>query len=207
MAVMGRPRAGDGPGTHHGGRRRTAARLLAAATLVLTGCSPDDEPDRPPTSTSAPLRVATAPDTARIDAATQTELETAIGDVLSGYVVTGFLGDYPREDFVRSFDAFTGRAARNAAGDIDLLTASRFSEAAAVRATRLDARLSFVVDGRDVVGATATVNFEFEASGGEVGTTPFSLRGRLMLVEASGTWSVFGYDVTRDDPSSPGGAP
>ena len=32
-----------------------------------------------------------------------------MGDVLSHYVVEGFLGDYPRENFVGAFDAFTGR--------------------------------------------------------------------------------------------------
>ena len=29
--------------------------------------------------------------------------------------------------------------------------------------------------------------------------TPFTLTGRLMLQENQGTWSIFGYDVARDD--------
>ena len=51
------------------------------------------------------------------------EIEAGIGDALSAYVVKAFLGDYPRDDFVRAFDGFTSGAAEHAAEDIDLLTA------------------------------------------------------------------------------------
>jgi hypothetical protein len=146
------------------------------------------------------LSIETAPGAGSLSAKAQADAETAVGDVLSHYVVEGFLGDYPRDDFVGAFDAFTGGAAQTAAANIDVLTADRYGDSSEVRATRLDARVSFLVDGRDVVGASAAVRFGFEASTADGATTPFSLWGRLLLTEDDGTWSVFGYDVTRDDP-------
>jgi hypothetical protein len=185
-------------GTRSGPPRAAGTAALVAAVLALGGC-PAEPPDEPPaTEEPVALRVTTVHGAGSIDADTRADLESAVGDVLSAYVVQGFLGDYPRDDFVRSFDSFTSGAARDAARDIDQLTAARFQDAEAVRATRLDARLSFLVERDDVVGATAAVRFGFEATvGGEA--LPLRLRGRLMLVEDEGTWSVFGYDVTTHD--------
>jgi hypothetical protein len=119
--------------------------------------------------------------------------------VLSKYVVDGFLGDYPREDFVQSFDAFTAGAARGAARDIDLLTAARFSGSDGVKATRLVAKISCLTVDGEVLGATAHVDFAFEATQGKAAPVPISLRGRFMLDKDAGEWSIFGYDVNRDD--------
>jgi hypothetical protein len=140
------------------------------------------------------LRVRTVQVTGALDPDAKAEAESAVGDVLSGYVVRAFLGDYPREDFVGSFESFTGDLAQDAARDLDQLTANSLGDAEAIRATRLDADLSFLVQGSDVIGATASVRFAFEATvdGDE---QPLSLRGRLMLVEEDDAWSVFGYDV------------
>jgi hypothetical protein len=187
------------------GRRTLAATGRAAlftAVLALGGCT-TEPPSDPPSETEEPvaLRVTTVTGAGSMDADTRADLESAVGDVLSSYVVQGFLGDYPRDDFVRAFDSFTSGAARDAARDIDWLTAARLEDPKAVRATRLDARLSFLVAGDDVVGGTATVRFAFEATlDGEV--RPVRLRGRLMLVEDEGTWSVFGYDVTTNAPGA-----
>jgi hypothetical protein len=125
--------------------------------------------------------------------------------LLLGRPVVGATRHSWRENFVDAFDAFTGGAAASAAGDLDLLTANRYRDASSVRPTRLDARLSFLVDGKDVVGASARVDLRFEADlpGGD--TVPFTLKGRLLLEEDEGTWSVFGYDVARDD-AAPVGA-
>lgn len=191
MGAMARPQP-SGTGAGRG------VLLLAAAALVA-GCqgSPREQPTPPPAS--AALRVHTVEGAGQLDEDTRTELETRVGDVLSRYVVGGFLGDFPREDFVTAFEPFTSNAARAATRDIDLLTAARLGDATDVRATRLDARLSFLVDGRDVVGATARVGFDFEATLADGGTRDLSLRGRLLLVEEDGTWSIFGYDVAHDD--------
>jgi len=189
------------------GRPRTRWWLSVAATVaMLAGCTAD-----PPESTDdgpepAALEVRVVSCSGRADDDTRAAIEAGIGDTLSTYVVGAFLGDYPRDDFVRSFDVFTSGAARLATEDIDLLTASRFSEAEQVTATSLRARISCLVDGDDVVGASARVMFDFEArEKGAEAPRPFSLRGRLLLSRESSTWSVFGYDVSRDDVPAGGG--
>jgi hypothetical protein len=182
-----------------GGARGALASLALLLCLSAAGCTAED-PDEPPSSSapeSAALRVRTVHVAGSLTPEAQAEAESAVGDVLSGYVVRAFLGDYPREDFVGSFESFTGDLARDAARDIDQLTANSLGEAESVRATRLAADLSFVAEDSDVVGATASVRFAFEATvDGEA--RPLSLRGRLMLVEDDGAWSVFGYDVRTD---------
>ena len=182
-------------GTGGGARRATAAAVLLVS-LALAGCTadPPGTPVSQPTSESVALRVRTVHVVGTLDPDAKAEAESAVGDVLSGYVVRAFLGDYPREDFVGSFESFTGDLAQDAARDLDQLTANRLGDAEAIRATRLDADLSFLVQGSDVIGATASVRFAFKATvdGDE---QPLSLRGRLMLVEEDDAWSVFGYDV------------
>jgi hypothetical protein len=182
-------------------RAALAVPALACAVLAVAGCSGDrsEDPDPPQPTRPVALQVKTVFGARGLDASTRTELETEVGDVLSRYVVRAFLGDYPRENFVSSFDSFTGGAARHAVEDLDLLTAARFADAAAVDATRLNARLSFLVDDEDVVGATAGVRFAFAVSQGEAEPRQFTLRGRFVLVEEAGAWSIFEYDVARDD--------
>ena len=130
------------------------------------------------------LRVETVRGAGKLPEQDRTEVETAVGDVLSQYVVGAFLGDFPREEFVGSFESFTSGVARSAAGDIDLLTAARVQDAESVRATQLDARLSFLVSDGDVVGATAAVDFGFEATMGDGETRP--LPGRPVHAPGEG---------------------
>jgi len=182
-----------------GGARRATGTALLLVSVALGGCTAE-QPDSPvsqPTSKSVALRVRTVHGDTNLTPDARAEAEGAVGDVLSGYVVRAFLGDYPREDFARAFESFTGNLVREASGDLDQLTANRFGDAEAVRATRLGADLSFAVQDSDIIGATASVRFAFEATvDGE--ERPLSLRGRLMLVEEDGAWSVFGYDVVTD---------
>ncbi|HEU5454489.1 MAG TPA: hypothetical protein VFU85_02265 [Nocardioides sp.] len=185
-------------GTGGGARRATGAAVLLVS-VALGGCTAE-QPDRPISQSSAEsvaLRVRTVHGDTNLTPDARAEAEGAVGDVLSDYVVRAFLGDYPREDFARAFESFTGNLVREASRDLDQLTANRFREAEAVRATRLGADLSFVVQDSDIIGATASVRFAFEATvNGEERT--MSLRGRLMLVEDDGAWSVFGYDLATD---------
>jgi hypothetical protein len=199
MAGMARSR-----GRPHGRRTRgprAVAVTVAVSTLVapfLSACTGDEPEDAPPASEQVTLHVDAGRGAGSLSDEARTTVETQVGDVLSHYVVSGFLGEYPRDDLVRAFDDFTAGAAREAAKDVDLLTGARFQDASAIRATRLDARLSVLVLGREVVGATAAVRFGFEAEvDGE--SQPFSLRGRFLLKDDAGTWTVFGYDVQRDD--------
>lgn len=186
---------------HPGRAALRAAGGAAALAAVVAGCSTGTPPDEPsPTgSVSAALRVETVSGADRIDERTRADLETAVGDVLSDYVVDAFLGEFPREEFVRSFESFTSRAAGSATRDIDLLTAAGVPDATAVRATELDARLSFLTKDGTVYGGTAAVHFAFEATLADGSTQPLVLDGRFLLEADGETWSVFGYDVTYDD--------
>lgn len=177
---------------------------LAAATLTLlatAGCSadgPPDEPD-PPQSQQVALRVETVAGADRLDEDTRSEVEAAVGELLSEYVVDAFLGTFPRQEFVRSFESFTSVAARDGAGHIDVLTAASARDATAVRATDLEARLSFLARAGTVHGGTATVHLAFDATMADGSTRELVLDGRFMLVADREGWSIFGYDVTFDD--------
>lgn len=182
-------------------------RLLATAALAvvaLSACT-DDNPSASDggrggtSSKGAALEVELASGTEGLDTRERSDVQDAIGDVLSEYVVGGFLGDYPREDFVRSFDHFTARAARGAVRDIDLLTAARFSGSDGVRPTKLLAKISCLTVAGEVVAATAHVDFAFEVTEGKAAPQPATLRGRFLLDQKDGEWSIFGYDVLRDD--------
>lgn len=195
-----------GHGRRHAGRgilRRPGGAVILAA--VVAGCSsgtPPKEPS-PPEPESSALRVETVAGADRLDERTRTEAERAVGDVLSTYVVQAFLGDFPRQEFVQSFESFTSGAARAAIRDIDRLTAAGTRDATAVRATDLEARLSFLTQSGTVHGGTATIHFAFEATMADGTTRPLVLDGRFLLDAEEGTWSVFGYDVALDDGAGP----
>ena len=180
--------------------RRRAGILVAVATLAA-GCSTGNPPedDRTPSAESAALRVQTVSGAERLDEQTRSEIEGEVGDVLSDYVFEAFLGDYPRDEFVQSFEAFTSDAALEAAGDIDDLTAATAADATAVRATELDARLSFLTRGGQVYAGSAAVHFAFEATFEDGSTRPLVLDGRIMLDDTGDSWRIFGYDVALDN--------
>lgn len=194
MTDMGTPRRSVGRTVLRSG---AVAALAVLATACSTGATPDDRD--PPPEESAALRVQTVSGADQLDESTRAELEGAVGDVLSTYVVEAFLGDFPRQEFVRSFESFTSGAARSAAVDIDRLTAASVRDATDVRATELEARLSFLTQSGDVHGGTAAVHFAFEATMKDGTTRPLVLDGRFMLDAARGTWSIFGYDVAFDN--------
>jgi len=190
---MGHPRRSTGPAV-----LRTGA---VAVALVATACSTGNPPEHTdtPTTESAALRVETVGGADELDERTRAEVEAAVSDVLSAYVVEAFLGDFPRQEFVSSFESFTSGAARSAAGHIDLLTAASVRDATDVRATELDARLSFLTEAGDVHGGTAAVHFAFEATMEDGTRRPLALDGRFLLDGERDAWSIFGYDVTFDD--------
>ena len=174
--------------------------MLVLVATVMTGCTGDGPENKDDEPEPAALEVRVVTCAGRLGDDARAEIEAGIGDTLSAYVVKAFLGDYPRDDFVRAFDGFTSGAAERAAEDIDLLTGALFKNAEGVAATSLRARISCLVERGDMIGATASVAFDFEVT--EAGTAPaepFSLRGRIMLTPGDDSWSVFGYDVARDD--------
>ncbi len=153
------------PRSQRGGATTGAALGALAAALLLAGtlsaCS-GDSPAGSPQSREAALEVRLASGTGSLDAQERSRIQNAVTDVLSKYVLEAFLGDYPREDFVQAFDAFTPGAARGAARDIDLLTGARFSDTDGLHATKLLAQIACLTDGDDVIGATAHVDFAFQ---------------------------------------------
>jgi hypothetical protein len=190
-----------GPSRRHAGWTARVGVAVAAAALAV-GCSDNSPPDdeRDPTPESAALRVQTVSGAERLDEQTRTEVEGAVGDVLSDYVVAAFLGEFPRQEFVQAFEPFTSVAARKATRDIDWLTAASARDATAVRATDLEARLSFLTGEGEVLGGTAAVHFAFDATMEDGTTRQLVLDGRFMLeADDDGTWSIFGYDVRFDD--------
>lgn len=186
-------------------RGRSAVRCLAGALVVvlaLAGCtSPSPAPPDPsPSGEQVALRVTTAPGGAhQLSSAERARLEGAVGQVLTGYLASGFLGDYPRERFVESFDDFTGGGAGLGALHLGVLTGSRVADATAVRPRSLEAELYFGVKDGDVFGATAYVDFGLDATMPDGTTQDVTLLGRLMLTEQDGRWAVFGFDVRGDD--------
>ena len=175
----------------------TVLAVSALAAACSTG-SPTEE-DRTQAPESAALRVVTVSGADRLDEQTRTEIEGEVGDVLSDYVFEAFLGEFPRQKFVQAFGSFTSYAARDAAADIGTLTAESVRDATAVRATELDARLSFLTRGGTVHAGSAAVHFAFEATMQDGSTRPLVLDGRFLLDGESGTWAIFGYDVTFDN--------
>ena len=194
------PRARDLPAAV--GVRVLAAGLVAALVgALVVACTPSEESDPPGQSDpdNAALTVTTK-GAGRMGDDLRAQMEAEVSDVLAGYVVGGFLGDYPRQDFVDAFVDFTSRATQFAAADIDVLTGSRFEDASAVTATSLDAELHFFVRGGAAVGASAYVDFAFDVDAKEEGEgTTASLTGRFTLGHTDDGWLVFGYDVLRDD--------
>lgn len=200
------------PGTRHAqvvGPRRAGSAGMAAglaavfaavlATGLLVACTAEEShppPDAAPEN--AALEVNTIP-ASRLDEKTRNRLEAEVSDVLAGYVVGGFLGDYPRSDFVRGLADFSSGVARSAGADIDLLTAARFADAAAVRATHLVVDLSFLVPDDREVGASAYVDFAFDVEHPDGSTQPITLTGRFALGVVDGEWSFITYDIVRDD--------
>lgn len=194
MVRMGQPRRSTGRAVLRTG---AVAAVTVLAAACSTGDTPDDSDSSPPES--AALRVQTVSGADQLDERTRAELEGEVGDVLSAYVVEAFLMDFPRQEFVSSFESFTSRAARSAAADIDQLTAATVRDATDVRATELEARLSFLTQGDDVHGGTATVHFAFEATMEDGTKRPLVLDGRFLLDAERGDWSIFGYDVAFDN--------
>jgi hypothetical protein len=86
-----------------------------------------------------------------------------------------------------------------AGGEIHPPTAATAADATGVRATRLDARISFLTRTGTVYAGTAAVDFAFEATMEDGSTRQLVLDGRIMLDTVEGTWRIFGYDVAFDD--------
>lgn len=178
-----------------------ARRVLAGAlvTVLLVGfaaCSGDESSPPGPDEPAADVALQVVSVKARgIDEETRTRLESEVGDVLASYVVEGFLGDHPRDDFVRALSDFSTGLADDGGRDLNVLTVAGLSNVTAVRATRLKVNLAFYNPGGDTVGASAFLDLAFDITF-EDGTTREATRtGRLSLGRTDGDWQVIGYHV------------
>lgn len=181
-----------------------ARRVLAGAlvTVLLVGfaaCSGDDSsPPGPDEPADVALQVVSVK-TGGIDEETRTRLESEVGDVLASYVVEGFLGDHPRDDFVRALSDFSTGLADDGGRDLTTLTLAETPAIAAVRATRLKANLAFFNPGGDVVGASAFVDLDFDLTFEDGTTRQVTRTGRFSLGRSDGVWQVTGYKICCSD--------
>ena len=179
---------------------RMARRVLAGAlvTVLLVGfaaCSGDDSsPPGPDEPADVALQVVSVK-TRGIDEETRTRLESEVGDVLASYVVEGFLGDHPRDDFVRALSDFSTGLADDGGRDLTTLTLAETLDVTAVRATRLKANLSFFNPDGDVVGASAFVDLDFDVTFKDGTTRQVTRTGRFSLGRSGGVWQVTGYRI------------
>jgi hypothetical protein len=176
--------------------------LISGLLWTLGACTADDS--RPPGHDDAGQDVALQVEslrTAGIDEGARSELESEVGDLLADYIVGGFLGDYPREDFVRGLASFSNGLADDGGRDLAILTLSGSQDIRSVRATRLHARLSYYNPRGEVVGATAFIDLAFEVTRADGSTVPATRTGKLVLGRAGGDWQVIGYHVVGDDGS------
>jgi hypothetical protein len=185
-----------------------AALLVTLATLLsLAACT--DEPNPP---TSAPpddevaLELTLAKGAAGLTPKARDELLDGVSTALTTYLREGFLGDYPRDDFVRVLDAFTTDEAPRAAADLEVLTASGLEGIAQMDPRLLDASVTTFAPGGRASGASARVDFRFVATDGDGEARGLTLAGRLLLTPERGAWKIFGYDVRRNDDARVGAA-
>jgi hypothetical protein len=183
-------------------RRLSLLIWLLACVLLLAACTGDSD-DPPPSDgpESVALELSMGPGADGLTTEARDDLQNDVGAVLTTYVVEGFLGDYPRDDFVEVLDMFTSDGARKAAADIDKITGAGFKDADEVVATRLESSIATFAPGPEAVGVSAHVDFAFDVTEGG-STREVTLRGRLMLMPVDGEWKVFGYQLDTDDPAS-----
>jgi len=180
--------------------RGLALLLTVAALWLTTGSGCDDDPAEPdgPEPQSVPLELTLGTGSADLAPDASDQFQNDVSETLSGYVVSAFLGDYPRTDFVQALDWFTSDGAEVAAPDLDYLTGKAFEDADSVVATKLSARLAPFAPGAQPAGVSAAVEFSFDIT--ESGdTSSVTLTGRLMMVPEADGWRIFGFRVRRSD--------
>jgi hypothetical protein len=191
--------------------------LLLATTAACTGGSerePTAEPGEAassraaaPASPSVPMRVQVTHVSGALNGARRAALAVQVRRTIAAYVDAAFLaGDYPRSGFAGAFAAFTPGAARQARTDQALLTNQPLGASTrSVRATRRTAYLSVLSPRQHPVGVTAAVDLVFAVDRGEAAAQRVEVRGRLLLTPSkTGTWKIFGYDVTRSQSARAG---
>ena len=141
---------------------------------------PSDGPE------SVALELSLGPGADGLTTEARDDLQNDVGAVLTTYVVEGFLGDYPRDDFV------------GVAGLVHQWRRQRGRRRTSSRSPARDSRTprrSWRPGSRPAsppsrpvgkaVGVSATVDFAFDVTEGGSTTEEVTLRGRLMLMPES----------------------
>ena len=198
---------------------RPAVALAATALILLTGaCTGDSEPEAEPSASGSPTESATPAQESvpfkvkvtrvlgKLPVADRPALEANVRRTLTEYVDAAFLGgDYPRSDFSGAFTAFTSGAARDARGDLTMLTNLPLGPTTeSVRATRRTAYLSVLAPYDVAAGVTARVDLVFRVERADRPPQRVRLAGRLLLTrDEKAGWTIFGYDVHRSGAPAP----
>jgi hypothetical protein len=183
------------------GARRAVAAAVVACLVALTACTDDSDDPAPPDGglESVALELSLGPGADGLTPEARDDLQNDVGAVLTTYVVEGFLGDYPRDDFVGVLDSFTAGEAPRAARRLEQITGTSFADAEKVVATRLRARISTFAPSQEALGVSAAVEFAFDVTEGGA-TREETMRGRLMLTPENGEWRIFGFQVDGIEP-------
>ncbi|MXG91722.1 hypothetical protein [Nocardioides flavescens] len=187
--------------------RRAVVTGAVLLTVVATGCSGDDEPDRPGggdastgaasgSDTTAPVEtVVTLGNLGKgVGDAKRERIKTSLVAALDPWFDGAWLGEFPRSDYAPAFAAFTPGAARDAQRDLALLSNQAISDRIdTATATRRKVRLDVFSHDGHPRGGTVQFLLDFDTTG----TLAESRRvtGRLYVTRSEGQWQVFGYDV------------
>ena len=185
------------------GLRRARARRRGPAAALAAGAAPRAARRRrahDPTAESVALRVQTVTGAERLDRAdARTEVEAGVGDVLS--TTRGRLPRrLPARGLRPGLRAVHQRGRTQATGDIDLLTAARLKDADLVSSP--PASTPHLVPGPGGRGARGDGRGALRLRGDDAADGATSVQPPRTLPAPGrddGTWSIFGYDVTRDD--------
>ena len=179
---MARAPGGDSGDARRGSAPAPPRSARAVRRAAVAGCSSPSHARSRRLGAPAALRVSTVHGADTLDERARADLESDVGDVLSQYVVAGVPRGLPARG-LRARASTRSPAgpprARLPTSTCSPPPGSRML--AGVSATRLEAELSFLVEGSDVVGASAHVDFGFEVTDADGDTRPLSLTGRLML--------------------------
>lgn len=190
--------------------RTTLVRLCLSLLLVLAipACSdspepradsgsPSPEPSASQTAEPVQTRTQLGQVVGRLPRAHRVAVRKRVTAVVDGWWEAAYLGgDYPRTKFTHTFPRFSPRAAARARQDKGLLTnAAMGPHVDSITAVKRVVVLDVVAAGGRPRGVTARFQLRFRTTGDRAGVT--TVRGRLFLSPASGTWQVFGYDVSR----------
>ncbi|MGD9959520.1 hypothetical protein [Nocardioides sp.] len=184
--------------------RASAVALACLTALSLGGCTGGDDKDPAsgtsdtPTTEPIPVQASLGAVAGRLKPADAQAAVDAISPVVDGWFEAAYVGgDYPRTDFEDAFPGFTPGAAKDATGDLAMMSnAGIGGDVETVTADVKKIDVDLLAAKNRAAGATARFTLVFTTTGDAA--KKVMVKGRLFLTpKASDTWQVFGYNVTR----------